>query len=107
MRLFCTYRQVFPGFGPISGGMYTECALEGGSAAHTGYVHGRERGLGREGNGEPDGAVVGDTAGVARAGIGAERLGAAVGSIGNLEERNVEDGHVCREESRGNVEHIN
>ena len=96
MRLFCTYRQVFPGFGPISGGMYTECALEGGSAAHTGYVNGRERGLGREGNGEPNGAVVGDAALVAGAGVGAEGFGAAVGGVGDLQEGNVEDGHPGR-----------
>lgn len=38
MRFFCTYRQVFPGFRPISGGMYTEYALEGSLAVHTGYV---------------------------------------------------------------------
>ena len=86
----------FPRFQADFGGMYTECALEGGSAAHTGYVNGRERGLGREGNGEPNGAVVGDTAGVARAGVGAEGFGAAVGGVGNLEEGDVEDGHPGR-----------
>lgn len=49
----------------------------------------KERGLGREGKGEPNGAMIGDTAGVAGAGVGAEGFGAAVGGVGNLQEGDV------------------
>jgi hypothetical protein len=52
--------------------------------------------LRRKGEGEPNGAMVGDSADVARAGIGPERFGAAIGPVRDLQEGDGEDVHPGR-----------